>query len=649
MAGLLALVEQRTHPYQGLVNFNLYKLAAADKLFACNSSQLIDPNQPSGCSFYDLTSGNNNVPGQIGYSAAPGYDLATGLGSVNAENLADRWASVVKLPTRTKLLASASQIIQHGQALPMGVVVTPLSGQGSPTGSFDLMTDKFGTLLGGTLVNGVFSGGVTGLPGGDYQVKARYSGDAMFGASRSREVSVRVNPEDSVLNVQPLAINLADAIEVVKDPINYGWPFGLQINVLGKSGVGSPSGTVAIEMDGKTPLGTFPLNQSGNVFAGTGGPFSELTALNSTGLLTGNHTFTVSYSGDNSFKPSNSAPVNVAVRKATAEAEVIPVQQVYSAGVPVDFVLAVSPQGQELPTGTVQLFDCGIDINDECTNSVPVGGVLDLHSSGPLGGAAAGAPSQATYRGSFSAGTHSLRLAYSGDSNYLNLVPGSIFSLRALIDVNSLTGMKARIELEQSPGTITLGQSENYVISVKPSQPHGPMPTGTVSISDQFGDFLGAPVPLSNGNASLVVPWFFAGPELVFVSYSGDTNYSPLNSPVSAITTVKRGEPSVALMSSVRRTKSRSVLTVTVQVPDNPNIGSPVAEGGRVQFFDSVNGTTRHTLGSGSQPLTTGNGGNAIFILPVTLPAGRNVITAKFLGTADWMPRDSNPVVVEVK
>lgn len=649
LAGLLALVEQKTHLYQGLVNFNLYKLAAADKLSACNSSQLIDPNQPNGCTFYDLTSGNNNVPGQTGYNAVPGYDLASGLGSVNAENLAVRWASVAKLPTTTKLVASKSQIIQHGQDLPMSVVVTPLSGQGSPTGNFDLMTNKFGSLLGGTLVDGRFSGGVTGLPGGDYKVEARYSGDAMFGASHSREVRVSVTPEDSVLNVLPLAINLADAIEVVKDPIDYGWPFGLQINVVGKSGVGSPSGTVAIEMDGKTPLGTFPLNQSGNVFAGIGGPFSELTALNSTGLLTGNYTFTVSYSGDNSFKPSNGGPVNVSVLKNTPEADVIPVQQVYSTGVPVDFVLEVSPQGQELPTGTVQLFDCGVDFNRECTNGVPVSGLLALHSSGPLGGAAAGAPSQATYRASFSVGTHSLRLAYSGDSNYLDLAPGSIFSLSAVIDVGSLTGMKAKIELEQSPGTITLGQSENYLISVKPSQPHGPMPTGTVSISDQFGDFLGAPVPLSNGNASLVVPWFFAGPELVFVSYSGDTNYSAMNSPVSAITTVKRGEPTVALTSSTPQAGSRSVLTVTVQVPSNPNIGSPVAEGGQVEFFDSVNGTTPQTLGSSPQPLTTGNGGNAILILPVVLPAGKNVITAKFLGTADWMPRDSNPVVVQVK
>jgi len=396
-------------------------------------------------------------------------------------------------------------------------------------------------------------------------------------------------------------------------------------------------------------LGTFPLNQSGNVFAGFGGPFSGLAALSSTGLLTGNHTFTVSYSGDNSFKPSNGAPVNVTVQKAAPETAVIPVQQVYTAGVPVDFVLAVYPQGPELATGTVQLFDCGIDFKNECANRVPVGGLLNLHSSGPLGGAAASAPSQATYRGSFSAGTHTLRLAYSGDSTYLSVAPGSVSSFRAVINVNSLTGMKAKIELEQSPGTITVGQSENYVISVKPSQAHAPMPTGTVSISDQWRDFLGAPVSLSDGNASLVVPWFFAGPELVFVSYSGDTNYSPMNSPVSAITTVKRGEPTVALMASARRAKSRSVLTVTVQVPDNPNIGTPVAEGGQVQFFDSVNGTTCKTLGSGPQPLTTGNGGNSILILPVTLPAGRNVITAKFLGTADWMARDSNPVVVEVK
>src|SRR6202043_3129754 len=51
--------------------------------------------------FHDITLGNNIVPckvgtlnctsGTMGYSAGPGYDLVTGLGSVDAYNLASSW------------------------------------------------------------------------------------------------------------------------------------------------------------------------------------------------------------------------------------------------------------------------------------------------------------------------------------------------------------------------------------------------------------------------------------------------------------------------------------------------------------------------------------------------------------------------------
>ena len=648
-AGLLALVEQKTHPYQGLINFNLYKLAAADHLSACNSSQLTDPNHASGCTFYDVTSGNNNVPGQAGYSAAPGYDLATGLGSLNAENLGERWASAAKLPTATGLLAS-KQVVQHGQSIPVSVVVAPFSGNGVPSGEFDLMTSKLGSSFGGTLVNGRFSGGITSLPGGDYQVEARYSGDAMFAPSLSNALKVSVTPEESILNVLPIgyAAAIGGGPQPISGPINYDWAFGLQISVQGKSGVGSASGTVSIQMDGNRDLGTFPLNEGANVFAGEGGPypFTGLEGLQSTGLSLGSHTFTVSYSGDNSFKPSQSAPVGVTVKKALPQTVAFPIQRLYTADVPINFVLAVADIGKlEVPTGTVQLYDCGL--NSQCGHATPLGAPLTLHPTGQYGGLgleAVGAEAQ--YRGTLSAGSHTLELAYSGDSNYDKVAPGGISAAAYQITVNPPVGMEAKIGLQQSPGTITVGQSENYVISVKPSQAHSPMPTGTVSVSDEWGDSF-ASVPLINGNATVVVPWFYAGPELVYVSYSGDANYTPVNSAVSAVTHINRGEPTVTLTASTGPGSSHTVLTVTVQVPFNPNIVTPAAEGGEVQLFESVNGSTR-LLGS-ARPLTTANGGNSVLMLPIDLPPGRNVIAAKFLGTEEWMDKESNSLTFDVK
>jgi pseudomonalisin len=97
-AGMMALVRQRTGSRQGSANAILYQLAAAEQLSGCNASSGTLPG--SSCVFNDVTLGNNSVPGGHGYgtsnapyTAGAGYDLATGLGSVNAANLVNQWNS----------------------------------------------------------------------------------------------------------------------------------------------------------------------------------------------------------------------------------------------------------------------------------------------------------------------------------------------------------------------------------------------------------------------------------------------------------------------------------------------------------------------------------------------------------------------------
>ena len=79
-AGLVALVNQRLGARVGNANPGLYALASR---------------QASGGSavFHDVTSGSNSVGGVTGYTAGPGYDGATGLGSVDANLLVNAWAS----------------------------------------------------------------------------------------------------------------------------------------------------------------------------------------------------------------------------------------------------------------------------------------------------------------------------------------------------------------------------------------------------------------------------------------------------------------------------------------------------------------------------------------------------------------------------
>jgi pseudomonalisin len=77
-AGLMALVVESTGARQGNANPAFYSLAN---------------NQRAGGAavFHDVKTGNNSVPGVTGFNAAAGYDLASGLGSVDASVLVSQW------------------------------------------------------------------------------------------------------------------------------------------------------------------------------------------------------------------------------------------------------------------------------------------------------------------------------------------------------------------------------------------------------------------------------------------------------------------------------------------------------------------------------------------------------------------------------
>ena len=146
-AAVVALLNQylvssgiQTQPGVGNINPTLYRLAQ-------NTSGV----------FHDITGGNNSVPcasgspnctgaGNFGYTAGPGYDTASGLGSVNAENLVHQWSSVP--PVNSAVVASVDQ---------NPVFQNPSPGKGGNPWSFTLtLTEEggVGTTLTGYSVNG---------------------------------------------------------------------------------------------------------------------------------------------------------------------------------------------------------------------------------------------------------------------------------------------------------------------------------------------------------------------------------------------------------------------------------------------------------------------------------------------------------------
>ena len=116
LAGLLALAVQKTSARLGNVNPALYTLAAKQAI-------------GGAAVFHDITAGNNSVPGVSGFSAGPGYDAATGLGSVDASLLVNHWKdAVVPAPAFQVSANPASVSMSQGNTATVTLGVTVSGG-----------------------------------------------------------------------------------------------------------------------------------------------------------------------------------------------------------------------------------------------------------------------------------------------------------------------------------------------------------------------------------------------------------------------------------------------------------------------------------------------------------------------------------------
>ena len=144
-----------------------------------------------------------------------GYDLATGLGSVNAANLSNQWKNVVFNSSTTTLNLSQTTGINHGTAVTLSGTVT--GNAGTPTGDVAFIVSQgaigwpvdpvtgapAGTVAFATLSGGSYSANLDNLPAGTYNVTARYGGDNSFASSSSVPVQVSVNGEGSTVTISP--------------------------------------------------------------------------------------------------------------------------------------------------------------------------------------------------------------------------------------------------------------------------------------------------------------------------------------------------------------------------------------------------------------------------------------------------------------
>jgi hypothetical protein len=409
-AGIMALVTQQVATRLGQPNYVLYRLEAAENLGACNASS-VTPLPGSTCVFNDVTKGNNAVPGETGYGtptanyqSGVGYDLATGLGSMNVTNLINQWNAVSFSPTTTTFTISPTTAT-HGDPLAVTVNVAPTSGTGTPTGSAWLLqygvqpgvvTGSRSLQLVALNAQGGYSGTVNDLPGGTYTIAAHYAGDGTYGGSDSTPpVNLQINPEPTTLTFAVVTPG-PNGTMAPFTTLPHGTPVYFQAHVSWPSGVGvpGPSTLMMFQYNGTAgPLQIAYMNGKPDVLALATPPLAAGTYAGTTAL----------FSGDQSLDSSamQAAPTFTITQEATS------------------LTLAAQPNGASLAiSATLSTANIG----------AYAGGSIMFYSNGTLLGSATpggwssggGVPqSVATYVASnLAAGQYSFTASYTGDTNY---------------------------------------------------------------------------------------------------------------------------------------------------------------------------------------------------------------------------------------
>ncbi len=340
-AGIVALLNQyvvstgfQSTAGLGNVNPTLYTLAAT----------------PSNNVFHTVTSGDNNVycapntpagqpanvqcpaAGVMGYSASKfdaktHYNLVTGLGSVDANNLAIAWVALAA-PTTT-LISTTSTTVSQGTSVTFTATVTPATA----TGTVSFFNNASTTALGsGTLASGTATFTTTALPVGTDNVTATYNGDANDGVSTSAVAAVVTVTGPFALSASPSTFNVSAGQTATSTiTVTPASGFNQAVNFTPSSCTGLPAGAACSFSQGGsvTPPGSIVLSIStaANMALPSGAQTITITGTSGSTTATATVSLTVTATTE-TFSLSTTAvtyntavggtaPVNVTVNSTT--------------------------------------------------------------------------------------------------------------------------------------------------------------------------------------------------------------------------------------------------------------------------------------------------------------------------------------------
>ena len=551
MAAIMALVNQK-YGRQGQANFTLYPLA-----------------QQTSAAFHDITLGSNDSTCYAGapdcvqnangdsqttvYSATPGYDLASGLGSVDANVLVSNWNSVTFTATTTTLNLSATKIT-HGTPVTVTADVAAGSGSGTPTGAVAILTGSTSPSSRSQTVfplnSGAASGTIDSFPGGYYDVSAAYHGDGVYAASVSSPVALKVTPEDSNINFSLLNGQTQKTI-ARGGSIPYNAPFSLLIQPSGVSAAagttnGHATGSATFTVD-STPA-TAPLNAAG------------IASWNPPALAIGNHTASATYSGDASFNASSATPLSFSVTKGepwinmVLEVAAPPnsegVGYNINVGGSLTMTIVVGPLygnlfgqqsalGTAAPTGTVTMCLGPNNISNPC---ISPNYTLTSNLTPTSGTNAQYATATATFT-NLAAGYYLPTAQYNGDSKWQ---PWGIILLTTIVVAPITPLAPSNLNLSITPSSISSTQLATFTTTLTGNA--GVTPTGEVDFYDNnvFLTYILLAPSISGSTDSVTFSlnssWFWSnGVNQITAIYNGDTNYAPSTSSTVTLNVTQSG------------------------------------------------------------------------------------------------------------
>jgi hypothetical protein len=495
-AGIASLLAAKDGP-QGNLAPELYALSRRSGIFN-------DVQQGGNRLFCAAGSPGCDANGQIGFNAVAGYDMATGLGSVDAQKLVSAWATPEATGTgAASVTLSVTPTVPNTTYNPTAQItltanVVSQTGGAAPTGTvlfFDATTGSNLNPSGSTLdANGVANYTFTsGLATGGNNIKAIYSGDSTYASVTSQPLTVTVEPSTTSLTVAPSTTKPTA-----------GLPFTVTVNIAvgtPPAGTVAPTGKVTLNVDG-LPTATASLVTTAGVTTAT---FPSVT-INAAG----DHPLQAVYAGDANYAASTAPPVTVTIGKGATVTALTAVPPTLTAGVPVTFTAMISPANVASGTtfaitGTVSFYD-GTTLLGTAVINANTASLANVTLSPAV--------------------VHTITAVYSGDTSWAASTSNAI-TLQSVLLPDTVT-------LSVNINTIGPGQVITLVATVTPLSPPAANieqnPTGKVIFyngNTVIGTATLAASLNNSSTATLLIGSLPGGQNVLTAYYVGDLYFAP--------------------------------------------------------------------------------------------------------------------------